>query len=211
MFPHIKSTSHDRFRSRIEKWNSKDIRIPNIRHAFWWFVHNAIAHRVIAFLPTKLFFKFHDFTSDRINGKHIENKPNKDHDFEIGEDLIYDYENSMYHMKNLKLIKALKPKMSKINKANTIRKELKKYFSKLYIKETFWNKNFAMKNNTIIDTILMTMEHKKLQPENMIDNPLDVTKFENYMLDFIYGRKYGNLDKFLVLSTNDLISLMEKK
>jgi hypothetical protein len=38
-------------------------------HGFWWVIHNAVAHPLIAFFPLKLFFKFHDHTSNKINLK----------------------------------------------------------------------------------------------------------------------------------------------
>lgn len=38
-------------------------------HAFWWVTHNAVAHPLIAFLPIKPTFRFHDYTSDKINLK----------------------------------------------------------------------------------------------------------------------------------------------
>ena len=55
-------TSYDRHRLRIKKWPNKKIPI----FIFWWLTHNAIAHFLIAFLPFKLFFNFHDFTSKKI-------------------------------------------------------------------------------------------------------------------------------------------------
>lgn len=42
---------------------------PWTAHTFWWFVHNAIAHPLIAIAPVKLFFRFHDWTSYRMHGK----------------------------------------------------------------------------------------------------------------------------------------------
>lgn len=38
-------------------------------HGFWWVTHNAVAHPLIAFFPFKPMFKFHDYTSNKINLK----------------------------------------------------------------------------------------------------------------------------------------------
>jgi hypothetical protein len=42
-------------------------KVPIRIHAFWWVVHNAIAHPIIAFIPFKWAFDFHDWTSRKIN------------------------------------------------------------------------------------------------------------------------------------------------
>lgn len=39
------------------------------QHYFWWFVHNCIAHPMIGVIPIKTTFRFHDYTSDKINLK----------------------------------------------------------------------------------------------------------------------------------------------
>lgn len=39
------------------------------QHYFWWFVHNCIAHPMIGLVPIKTTFRFHDYTSDKINLK----------------------------------------------------------------------------------------------------------------------------------------------
>lgn len=41
------------------------------RHYFWWLIHNVVAHLLIAFIPIKIFFKFHDWTSGRLAGDHL--------------------------------------------------------------------------------------------------------------------------------------------
>ena len=41
---------------------------PWSAHAFWWVVHNAVAHPLIAFVPRRLCFRFHDWTSRRMHG-----------------------------------------------------------------------------------------------------------------------------------------------
>ena len=37
-------------------------------HTFWWVLHNAVAHPLIAFLPFTPLFRFHDWTSRRMHG-----------------------------------------------------------------------------------------------------------------------------------------------
>jgi hypothetical protein len=64
---HDLKTSHWRFHKRIENW--KKAGQPVMSHYFWWFVHNCVAHPMIGVAPTKATFAFHDFTSDKINGK----------------------------------------------------------------------------------------------------------------------------------------------
>jgi hypothetical protein len=41
---------------------------PWASHMVWWFVHNAVAHLLIAVLPIKPFFTFHDWTSRKMHG-----------------------------------------------------------------------------------------------------------------------------------------------
>ena len=42
---------------------------PWLSHTAWWWVHNAIAHPLIAFLPFRACFRFHDWTSRRMHGR----------------------------------------------------------------------------------------------------------------------------------------------
>jgi hypothetical protein len=42
---------------------------PWVSHTVWWIVHNAIAHPLIAFVPVRAFFRFHDWTSHKMHGK----------------------------------------------------------------------------------------------------------------------------------------------
>lgn len=37
------------------------------RYYFWWLVHNCIAHPLIGIAPINTFFRFHDYTSRKIN------------------------------------------------------------------------------------------------------------------------------------------------
>lgn len=61
------ATSQGRFHARI--WKFREQGRPVAAHHFWWFVHNAIAHPLIAVLPVGWTFAFHDYTSSKINGK----------------------------------------------------------------------------------------------------------------------------------------------
>lgn len=60
-------TSEGRFHYRIEQWQEK--KGSALGHHFWWFVHNCISHPLIGVLPRNETFRFHDFTSDKINCK----------------------------------------------------------------------------------------------------------------------------------------------
>jgi hypothetical protein len=53
--------SRDRYdeRRRTQPWAA---------HTFWWIVHNAVAHPLIAFAPRAPFFRFHDWTSYKMHG-----------------------------------------------------------------------------------------------------------------------------------------------
>lgn len=59
--------SLERFYQRIEVFKKKTI--PLAWHHGWWIVHNCIAHPLIGIAPIKSFFKFHDYTSHKINAK----------------------------------------------------------------------------------------------------------------------------------------------
>lgn len=60
-------TSYGRFHNRIANFrkNNRSVLI----HHFWWFVHNCVSHPAIGVLPVKPTFRFHDWTSDKINSK----------------------------------------------------------------------------------------------------------------------------------------------
>lgn len=60
------ATSYGRFYIRLEKFKKAYRWFPRTRHAFWWLVHNFIAHLLLC-IPVKLTFRFHDWTSDRLN------------------------------------------------------------------------------------------------------------------------------------------------
>lgn len=59
--------SAERFPLRIEKFRKKKRFFPVLQHYFWWFVHNNITHFLIGIIPIKPFFKFHDWTSVKLN------------------------------------------------------------------------------------------------------------------------------------------------
>lgn len=59
------STARGRFKLRIK--NHRDQGVSVLRHHFWWFVHNCIAHILIGVCPVNVFFRFHDYTSRKIN------------------------------------------------------------------------------------------------------------------------------------------------
>jgi hypothetical protein len=42
--------------------------VPWLQHRFWWLVHNAVAHPLIAVAPRRTLFRFHDYTSRKMHG-----------------------------------------------------------------------------------------------------------------------------------------------
>ena len=42
---------------------------PWLAHSFWWIVHNGLSHPLIAVLPFKPLFMFHDWTSKKMHGR----------------------------------------------------------------------------------------------------------------------------------------------
>lgn len=42
---------------------------PAARHAFWWWLHNCVAHPLIGLVPRRFAFEFHDWTSRKLHGK----------------------------------------------------------------------------------------------------------------------------------------------
>jgi hypothetical protein len=54
--------SEDRYAERRKQ-------VPWLSHTIWWFVHNAIAHPLIAVLPIRPLFRFHDWTSHKMHGE----------------------------------------------------------------------------------------------------------------------------------------------
>ncbi len=66
--------SEGRFYARIEKFEKAGKRFPKTQHLFWWVTHNAIAHTLLAICPMRWSFRFHDWTSLKLNA--IPPKPN---------------------------------------------------------------------------------------------------------------------------------------
>lgn len=52
-----------------DRYAERQARQSPMRHRFWWLVHNAVAHPLIAFVPKHTTFKFHDWTSRKLHGK----------------------------------------------------------------------------------------------------------------------------------------------
>jgi hypothetical protein len=63
-FRHPEDGAEQRYRDRIATK-----RLSPAMHRFWWFVHNAVAHPLIAAVPRKPFFQFHDWTSRKLHGR----------------------------------------------------------------------------------------------------------------------------------------------
>jgi hypothetical protein len=47
---------------------AQKVTVPWVKYRLWWFVHNAVAHPLIAVAPRRIFFRFHDYTSRRMHG-----------------------------------------------------------------------------------------------------------------------------------------------
>lgn len=52
-----------------ERYHVRKAEVPWVRHAFWWWVHNAVAHPMIALFPKRFAFRFHDYTSHKMHGE----------------------------------------------------------------------------------------------------------------------------------------------
>ena len=59
--------SEERFRERPVLW--EESRHGALYHYAWWIVHNLIAHPLIAVLPLRPLFRFHDWTSHHMHNK----------------------------------------------------------------------------------------------------------------------------------------------
>ncbi len=59
--------SQYRFHKRLWQWRDSGVSWPTTKHAFWWLVHNSLAHIGIAVLPIRWTFAFHDYTSRKLN------------------------------------------------------------------------------------------------------------------------------------------------
>jgi ssDNA-binding Zn-finger/Zn-ribbon topoisomerase 1 len=49
-------------------WQDQKVTVPWVKFRFWWLVHNAVAHPLIAVAPRRTFFRFHDYTSRKMHG-----------------------------------------------------------------------------------------------------------------------------------------------
>lgn len=66
--------SEERFEKRsdiFDKKVSEDqfMHFPKIHHYGLWILHNCVAHPLIGLMPLKIFFDFHDYTSELLNNK----------------------------------------------------------------------------------------------------------------------------------------------
>jgi hypothetical protein len=60
-------TSKGRFDHRLEKFKADGVALPAVRHYGWWLLHNVASHSLLGLCPVSLTFKFHDWTSKRLN------------------------------------------------------------------------------------------------------------------------------------------------
>lgn len=51
------------------RYDARCDRQPAARHAFWWWLHNCVAHPLIGLVPWRFAFEFHDWTSRKLHGK----------------------------------------------------------------------------------------------------------------------------------------------
>lgn len=65
-------TSYERFRYRTEAWRLRAKKFGQVRHMFWWLLHNCVIHLLIGILPIKPLFDLHDWSSVRLSGTHLE-------------------------------------------------------------------------------------------------------------------------------------------
>ena len=64
-FARDETGSEQRFHDREPLWEGT--KLGGVRHAFWWALHNCVAHPMIGVLPIKATFDFHDWTSRRLH------------------------------------------------------------------------------------------------------------------------------------------------
>jgi len=63
----VPPTSEERFTVRETKWKSSELSMPRSRHAFWWVIHNSVAHPLLGIFRCKWTHTFHDWTSKKLN------------------------------------------------------------------------------------------------------------------------------------------------
>jgi hypothetical protein len=61
-FTHPEDGSEDRYVAR-------KLKVGPVRHAFFWWLHNTVAHPLIGVFPFRFAFKFHDWTSRKLHGR----------------------------------------------------------------------------------------------------------------------------------------------
>ena len=59
--------SEGRYAKRIEKFKLAGKRFPRLQHYAWWVLHNIGAHGLLAVCPCRWTFRFHDWTSIKLN------------------------------------------------------------------------------------------------------------------------------------------------
>ena len=59
--------SQRRYEVRRARFEADDAPFGRARHFGWWIIHNAVAHPLLALFPFAPAFRFHDWTSDRLN------------------------------------------------------------------------------------------------------------------------------------------------
>jgi len=59
--------SEGRYAKRIEKFRARGVRFPRLQHYAWWVIHNIGAHGMLAVYPCRWTFRFHDWTSVKLN------------------------------------------------------------------------------------------------------------------------------------------------
>jgi hypothetical protein len=50
------------------RYTQRSAERPWAAHTFWWLVHNVVAHSLIAVVPRRPCFDFHDWTSRKMHG-----------------------------------------------------------------------------------------------------------------------------------------------
>lgn len=51
------------------RYQARQAQVPWTTHAFYWWLHNVVAHSLIGIAPRRVFFRFHDWTSRKMHGK----------------------------------------------------------------------------------------------------------------------------------------------
>ena len=51
------------------RYDERRARQSSGRHAFWWWLHNCVAHPLIGVMPRRFAFEFHDWTSRKLHGR----------------------------------------------------------------------------------------------------------------------------------------------